>query len=137
MGRGFTFILTYPVKGVLLGFRTEIGLVFSPGDSMEFNRQMKCVMLELALVLFFMRSCTSGESRACALMIECVLFSPLTSYLKAFLSFLQCILIHMLFCFTEIFPKAQNVTWSSVNFKSILTWSPKPTNYSYTVEFSE
>uniref|UniRef100_A0A8C1YRH5 Tissue factor n=1 Tax=Cyprinus carpio TaxID=7962 RepID=A0A8C1YRH5_CYPCA len=63
---------------------------------MECNRQMKCVMLGLALVLFFMRSCTS-----------------------------------------EIFPKAQNVTWSSVNFKSILTWSPKPTNYSYTVEFSE
>ncbi|XP_026108628.1 tissue factor-like [Carassius auratus] len=40
-------------------------------------------------------------------------------------------------CASEIFPKAQNVSWSSVNFKSILTWSPKPTNYSYTVEFSK
>ncbi|XP_016373639.1 tissue factor-like [Sinocyclocheilus rhinocerous] len=40
-------------------------------------------------------------------------------------------------CASEIFPKAQNVTWSSINFKSILTWSPEPTNYSYTVEFSE
>ncbi|XP_012694858.2 tissue factor-like [Clupea harengus] len=33
-------------------------------------------------------------------------------------------------------PRAQNVSWSSFNFKTILTWSPKPTNYSYTVEFS-
>ncbi|KAF4095697.1 hypothetical protein G5714_023300 [Onychostoma macrolepis] len=63
---------------------------------MESNRQIKFRTLELALVLFFMRSCAP-----------------------------------------ENFPKAQNVTWSSVNFKSILTWSPKPTNYSYTVEFSE
>ncbi|KAG1944218.1 coagulation factor IIIa [Pimephales promelas] len=36
-----------------------------------------------------------------------------------------------------IFPKAQRVAWSSFNFKSMLTWSPKPTNYSYTVEFLE
>ncbi|MCI4374417.1 hypothetical protein PGIGA_G00005970 [Pangasianodon gigas] len=35
------------------------------------------------------------------------------------------------------FPKAQNVTWVSFNFKTLLTWSPKPTNYSYTVEFSK
>ncbi|KAB5586784.1 hypothetical protein PHYPO_G00005530 [Pangasianodon hypophthalmus] len=35
------------------------------------------------------------------------------------------------------FPKAQNVTWVSLNFKTLLTWSPKPTNYSYTVEFSK
>ncbi|XP_065114598.1 coagulation factor III, tissue factor a [Paramisgurnus dabryanus] len=39
-------------------------------------------------------------------------------------------------CVSEItFPKAQNVAWSSINFKTLLTWSPKPTNYSYTVEF--
>ncbi|KAM9488717.1 coagulation factor III, tissue factor a [Clarias gariepinus] len=35
------------------------------------------------------------------------------------------------------FPTAQNVTWVSVNFKTLLTWDPKPTNYSYTVEFSK
>ncbi|TRY56020.1 hypothetical protein DNTS_013852 [Danionella cerebrum] len=35
------------------------------------------------------------------------------------------------------FPKAQNVSWSSVNFKSMLMWSPTPRNHSYTVEFSE
>ncbi|XP_043081685.1 coagulation factor IIIa [Puntigrus tetrazona] len=40
-------------------------------------------------------------------------------------------------CASDNFPKAQNVSWSSINFKSILTWSPKPMNYSYTVEFSE
>ncbi|KAK7118590.1 hypothetical protein R3I94_022172 [Phoxinus phoxinus] len=38
---------------------------------------------------------------------------------------------------SDIFPKAQRVAWSSFNFKSMLTWSPNPTNYSYTVEFSE
>ncbi|KAK2870269.1 hypothetical protein Q8A67_024661 [Cirrhinus molitorella] len=47
------------------------------------------------------------------------------------------VLFFMKACASEIYPKAQNVTWSSINFKSILTWSPKPTNYSYTVEFSE
>ncbi|XP_060920463.1 coagulation factor IIIa [Labrus mixtus] len=35
------------------------------------------------------------------------------------------------------YPKAQNVTWKSTNFKTILTWQPKPSSdYSYTVEFS-
>ncbi|KAK1795119.1 hypothetical protein P4O66_010296 [Electrophorus voltai] len=38
---------------------------------------------------------------------------------------------------SETFPRAQNVTWISFNFKTLLTWSPKPTNYSYTVEFSQ
>ncbi|XP_053198495.1 coagulation factor IIIa [Scomber japonicus] len=35
------------------------------------------------------------------------------------------------------FPKAENVTWISTNFKTLLTWGPKPSeDYSYTVEFS-
>uniref|UniRef100_W5JZL2 Tissue factor n=2 Tax=Astyanax mexicanus TaxID=7994 RepID=W5JZL2_ASTMX len=33
-------------------------------------------------------------------------------------------------------PRAKNVTWLSHNFKTILTWSPKPSNHTYTVEFS-
>ncbi|XP_014832234.1 PREDICTED: tissue factor-like [Poecilia mexicana] len=34
------------------------------------------------------------------------------------------------------YPRAQNVTWSSTNFKTILSWGPRPSaNYSYTVEF--
>ncbi|XP_051556388.1 tissue factor-like [Myxocyprinus asiaticus] len=33
-------------------------------------------------------------------------------------------------------PKATNLTWSSYNFKTILTWGPEPVNYTYTVEFS-
>lgn len=37
---------------------------------------------------------------------------------------------------TGSFPKAQNVTWSSINFKTMLSWSPKPDGYSYTVEYS-
>uniref|UniRef100_H3A1I6 Tissue factor n=1 Tax=Latimeria chalumnae TaxID=7897 RepID=H3A1I6_LATCH len=31
---------------------------------------------------------------------------------------------------------AHNITWSSTNFKTILEWQPKPTNYVYTVEIS-
>ncbi|KAE8280172.1 Tissue factor [Larimichthys crocea] len=35
------------------------------------------------------------------------------------------------------YPKAQNITWKSTNFKTILTWEPKPSaDYSYTVEYS-
>ncbi|CAJ1082003.1 coagulation factor IIIa [Xyrichtys novacula] len=35
------------------------------------------------------------------------------------------------------YPKAQNVTWKSTNFKTFLTWEPEPSaDYSYTVEFS-
>ncbi|XP_062988756.1 tissue factor [Elgaria multicarinata webbii] len=29
---------------------------------------------------------------------------------------------------------ATNITWSSINFKTLLHWGPKPTNYVYTVE---
>ncbi|KTG42786.1 hypothetical protein cypCar_00033598 [Cyprinus carpio] len=50
---------------------------------------------------------------------------------------LALVLFFMKACASDIFPKAQNVTWSSLNFKTILMWSPKPTNYSYTVEFSQ
>ncbi|XP_062848281.1 coagulation factor IIIa [Trichomycterus rosablanca] len=35
------------------------------------------------------------------------------------------------------YPTAQDVTWVSSNFKTLLTWRPKPTNYSYTVEYSK
>ncbi|XP_056598509.1 coagulation factor IIIb [Triplophysa dalaica] len=31
--------------------------------------------------------------------------------------------------------KATDVTWLSYDFKTILTWGPKPVNYTYTVEF--
>uniref|UniRef100_A0A673WR32 Tissue factor n=1 Tax=Salmo trutta TaxID=8032 RepID=A0A673WR32_SALTR len=34
------------------------------------------------------------------------------------------------------YPKAHNVSWLSINFKTLLLWDPKPTNYSYTVEYS-
>ncbi|XP_078497370.1 tissue factor [Lissotriton helveticus] len=34
------------------------------------------------------------------------------------------------------FPTAVNITWSSLNFKTILEWQPKPTNFVYTVEIS-
>ncbi|XP_053100972.1 tissue factor [Hemicordylus capensis] len=29
---------------------------------------------------------------------------------------------------------ATNITWSSINFKTLLRWEPEPTDYSYTVE---
>ncbi|NXV72825.1 TF factor, partial [Atlantisia rogersi] len=31
-------------------------------------------------------------------------------------------------------PAAVNITWSSINFKTILQWQPKPSGYFYTVE---
>ncbi|KFP28693.1 Tissue factor, partial [Colius striatus] len=31
-------------------------------------------------------------------------------------------------------PTAVNITWSSINFKTILLWQPKPSGYFYTVE---
>ncbi|XP_077189070.1 tissue factor [Paroedura picta] len=31
-------------------------------------------------------------------------------------------------------PTAVNITWSSINFKTILEWGPKPSNFVYTVE---
>ncbi|NXA76915.1 TF factor, partial [Thryothorus ludovicianus] len=31
-------------------------------------------------------------------------------------------------------PTAVNITWSSINFKTILQWQPKPSGYFYTVE---
>ncbi|CAL8311245.1 unnamed protein product [Merluccius merluccius] len=35
------------------------------------------------------------------------------------------------------FPRAQDVTWTSTNFKTLLTWGPKPSeDYSYTVEYA-
>ncbi|KAJ8376097.1 hypothetical protein SKAU_G00066770 [Synaphobranchus kaupii] len=34
------------------------------------------------------------------------------------------------------YPQAQDVKWDSLDFKTLLMWGPKPTNYSYTVEFS-
>lgn len=37
---------------------------------------------------------------------------------------------------TGSFPTAKDVTWTSINFKTMLSWSPKPVDYSYTVEFS-
>ncbi|KAM9460228.1 tissue factor-like [Salvelinus alpinus] len=36
----------------------------------------------------------------------------------------------------DYFPEAMDVQWVSNNFKTILTWGPEPTNYTYTVEFS-
>ncbi|XP_029979816.1 tissue factor-like [Sphaeramia orbicularis] len=39
---------------------------------------------------------------------------------------------------SDSFPRAQNVTWKSTNFKTVLTWEPEPSaHYSYTVEFSQ
>uniref|UniRef100_A0A1A7YBF4 Tissue factor n=1 Tax=Iconisemion striatum TaxID=60296 RepID=A0A1A7YBF4_9TELE len=38
---------------------------------------------------------------------------------------------------SAMFPQAQNISWKSTNFKTVLTWEPKPSaDYSYTVEFS-
>ncbi|XP_035474957.1 coagulation factor IIIa [Scophthalmus maximus] len=40
-------------------------------------------------------------------------------------------------CASGSYPRAQNVTWKSTNFKTILSWEPKPSpDFSYTVEFS-
>ncbi|XP_030630579.1 coagulation factor IIIb [Chanos chanos] len=33
-------------------------------------------------------------------------------------------------------PRAEDITWRSYNFKTVLTWGPKPVNHTYTVEFA-
>ncbi|XP_061569581.1 coagulation factor IIIa [Cololabis saira] len=48
------------------------------------------------------------------------------------------ILLVLLFarCASGSYPRAENVTWKSTNFKTVLTWGPEPTpDYTYTVEF--
>lgn len=43
----------------------------------------------------------------------------------------------MLLSASGSYPQAQNVTWKSTNFKTVLVWEPKPSaDYSYTVELS-
>jgi len=49
---------------------------------------------------------------------------------------LFCPLSHLASVQVGKLPKAKNVSWSSYNFKTILSWGPKPVNYTYTVEFS-
>ncbi|XP_068565726.1 coagulation factor IIIa [Cebidichthys violaceus] len=54
---------------------------------------------------------------------------------------LSAALLTVFFLFTHSasgsYPRAQNVTWKSTNFKTILSWEPKPSaDYAYTVEFS-
>uniref|UniRef100_A0A3Q4MUP5 Tissue factor n=1 Tax=Neolamprologus brichardi TaxID=32507 RepID=A0A3Q4MUP5_NEOBR len=44
---------------------------------------------------------------------------------------------HLLWSKCSSYPQAQNVTWKSTNFKTVLVWEPKPSvDYSYTVELS-
>ncbi|KAM4022563.1 tissue factor isoform 2-T2 [Anomaloglossus baeobatrachus] len=51
----------------------------------------------------------------------------------------QSLLLLAVFCWQKSsaqdmnIPTANNIMWTSINFKSILDWSPKPTNYSYSV----
>lgn len=47
------------------------------------------------------------------------------------------LLSNCFYIFAGSYPKAQNVTWKSNNFKTFLTWEPEPSaDYSYTVEYS-
>ncbi|XP_015210920.2 coagulation factor IIIa [Lepisosteus oculatus] len=52
-----------------------------------------------------------------------------------YLVFVSSLCLHGKVSGDEDFPKARNLTWSSINFKTILMWQPKPTNYVYTVEY--
>ncbi|XP_059183077.1 coagulation factor IIIa [Centropristis striata] len=50
-----------------------------------------------------------------------------------FFCFFSCLSVHAA---SDSYPPAQNVTWQSTNFKTILMWEPKPSaDYSYTVEY--
>ncbi|KAM5147922.1 tissue factor isoform 2-T2 [Mantella aurantiaca] len=52
----------------------------------------------------------------------------------------QILLLCAVFCWQRTpaqdfnFPTAQNIAWRSINFKTLVEWDLKPTNYSYTVE---
>ncbi|XP_075038443.1 tissue factor-like isoform X2 [Mixophyes fleayi] len=35
------------------------------------------------------------------------------------------------------FPTARDINWSSINFKTIVEWNPKPTNHTYSVEIRD
>ncbi|XP_041670269.1 coagulation factor IIIa [Cheilinus undulatus] len=46
------------------------------------------------------------------------------------------VLLQLTFSASGSYPRAQNVTWQSVNFKTLLTWQPKPApDYTYTVDY--
>ncbi|XP_037549762.1 tissue factor [Nematolebias whitei] len=41
-------------------------------------------------------------------------------------------------CVSGLYPVAYNVSWKSTNFKTVLSWEPRPSaEYSYSVEFSQ
>ncbi|TKS80420.1 Tissue factor [Collichthys lucidus] len=40
-------------------------------------------------------------------------------------------------CYEGAAPKAENVRWVSLDFKTVLTWTVKPSVYTYSVRFSE
>lgn len=53
-------------------------------------------------------------------------------------TFLACLLLLLQVAAGAGIPeKAFNLTWISINFKTILEWQPKPTNYTYTVQISD
>lgn len=51
-------------------------------------------------------------------------------------TFLACLLL-LVTAGAGIPEKAFNLTWTSTDFKTILEWQPKPTNYTYTVQISD
>ncbi|EDL12335.1 coagulation factor III, isoform CRA_b [Mus musculus] len=51
-------------------------------------------------------------------------------------TFLGCLLLQVT-AGAGIPEKAFNLTWISTDFKTILEWQPKPTNYTYTVQISD
>lgn len=51
-------------------------------------------------------------------------------------TFLGCLLLQVA-AGAGIPEKAFNLTWASTDFKTILEWQPKPTNYTYTVQISD
>ncbi|XP_005752748.1 coagulation factor III, tissue factor a [Pundamilia nyererei] len=60
-----------------------------------------------------------------------------TTRIEAGFYFLYFSFFPMLLSASGSYPQAQNVTWKSTNFKTVLVWEPKPSaDYSYTVELS-
>ncbi|XP_061551075.1 tissue factor-like isoform X2 [Phycodurus eques] len=56
--------------------------------------------------------------------------------LKQILYLGVCMSAWMITAADEHAPKAENVRWVSLDFKTLLTWTPTPSNYTFTVQYS-
>lgn len=116
------------------------------GSKMKITRPGKPWSFLSVFLLCFLNASASGETHVTVLYMclvrrrQCGCKISKTCLIWPFHAVIHNVrfcLVSFLFLCAGSFPRAQNVTWVSFNFKTLLTWSPKPVNYSYTVEYSK